>query len=269
MSALVPITPGQIVLKNFSPDEVAAIEAGKGLRIKEYGLKDLFTRVAVIVKDCVQIKGEKMPEGDMGKLAQLLTEELQTSFGTFTVEEVMQATRSWALGKLSQTLTADEKKREGVHVSVENICKAIWLWRDVTKRQALDKLRKEEEKREIELSEEAKEAGRIQFRIDLQAEFDYWHEHKKLKHSGPTSRAWHAYLYVWFFDRSYGLPNEEAYAIKDKADALIKKEWVDSIHRRDYEIKLEEQRKELAREMALPIVFEKLVKFGIKLEDIK
>jgi len=261
MSALVPISHVQIVLKNLNPLEVAAIEAGKGMKIKDYGLENLFSRISNIVKEAVQIRGEKMAELDQGKLTQLLTEELKQSFSTFTVEEIGQAVHAWAAGKIYE---------EGKHVSVHNICKSIWHWRDIIKREAIHKMEKEKEAQEKEQTEEEKQAGREKFRELLTSEFEYWKQNKTLLHSGPQSRAWHAYLYLWFKERGYSLPNDEAMEVKDKADKVIQRDRaVKQEHKAAHLLELEEKRKELAREMALPIVFEKLVKFGIKLEDIK
>lgn len=260
MSGIIPISQSQIVLKNFSPDEVAAIEAANGIKIKGYDLKDLFPRVVIIVQQAVVMRGEKMQADDMGRVAKEFTDELKTTFSTFTVEEVMQAVRAWCSGKLYE---------EGKHVSVLNLCKCIWHWRDSVKREALDKIRKEELKKEEEKSEEYKQEGQELFKEQVLQEFNYWKEHGTIMHSGPSSRAWHAFLYLWFKERGYCLPNDEAMEIKDQADKMIQRDRaVKAEHKRAHLEELEERRKELAREMALPVLFAKFVKHGIKLEDL-
>lgn len=260
MSGLIPISQTQIVLKNLSPDEVAAIEAGKGLHIKAYGHKDLFPRVVEVVRQAVVMRGEKMGEQDMGIIAKEFTDELKTTFSTFTIEEVMQAVRAWCSGKLYE---------EGKHVSVLNLCKCIWHWRDAVKREALHKIEKEKEAKDKEVSEEEKRIGKELFKEQVLQEFSYWQEHGKIMHSGPASRAWHAYLYLWFKERGYSLPNDEAMEIKDQADKMILRDRaVKQEHKRAYLEELEERRKELARELALPVLFAKFVKHGIKLSDL-
>jgi hypothetical protein len=269
MSGLIPISQTQIVLKNLSPDEVAAIEAGKGKRIKDYDRPSLLHRAANVVAQACVLRGQSLKGEDQNIVTNELCNELQTSFCTFTVEEIFEATRAWAIGKLSLSLTEDEKKREGVHVSVHNLCKAIWHWRDVVKRQALEKIEKEKEAKEKEVTEEEKRIGKELFKEQVLQEFNYWKEHGSIMHSGPSSRAWHAFLYLWFKERGYCLPNDEAKEIKDKADTMILRDRaVKAEHKRAHLEEIEERRKELARELALPVLFAKFVKHGIKLEDL-
>lgn len=270
MSGLIPISQTQIVLKNFSPDEVAAIEAGKGIKIKDYNRTDLLHRSANIVAQACVLRGQSpKSQDDQNIITNELCNELQASFSTFTVEEIFEATRAWAVGKLSLNLTEDEKKREGVHVSVHNLCKAIWHWRDLVKRQAIEKLQKEQDAKEKEATEEEIRIGKELFKEQVLQEFNYWKEHGSIMHSGPASRAWHAFLYLWFKERGYCLPNDEAMEIKDQADKMIQRDRaVKAEHKRAHLEELEERRKELAREMALPVLFAKFVKHGIKLEDL-
>lgn len=254
MSALLPISHVQIVLKNLNPLEVAAIEAGKGIKIKDYGLENLFSRISNIVKEAVQIRGEKMAELDQGKLTQLLTEELKQSFSTFTVEEIGQAVHAWAAGKIYE---------EGKHVSVHNICKAIWHWRDSVKREALDKIRKEEEAREKEVSEEKKKELTEVFKKDL---LDTWNEYQTRKELAPDLEYYHAAMYEHLEKIGYTLTTEIKKRIWQESAPPPPKDHIPSVMIHDFKRGQELAQKQRAKAAALKFVFDWLINNGKELE---
>lgn len=261
--AYIPLTARQ----KMSPDEIAAIEASAGMLVKDYPQGNLVVSIQSIVHDCFVIRGQKIKDEVYDETVKQFAIEVLNNFSHFTIEQIREAVRKGANGDY-EDIDASENKNI-VHVTCYSMCRWIFCWNDKVKKEAIAKRNKAVDEEEAQLSEEKKEEGRKQFRQDLIEEFKYWSENKVLKQSGLTSRAWHAYLYLWLKERGYGLPNSEAEQIKERADKMIKQEWVKSDVKKEYLARLEEQRKELAREMALPVVFQKMVKFNIKIEDIE
>ncbi len=130
MSGLVHITKDSLSI--LSPDELAAIEAGANKKIKDYGDQQLLDRIIEIVAQTYILRGQdkKLDPMELRNVSAEFTKELQKCFTTFSVEQILQATRMGALGKLEE---------ESVHISVYNLCKWVNLWNDKIKREAVHK----------------------------------------------------------------------------------------------------------------------------------
>ncbi len=250
-----PVSQNQISLRNLSVDEVAAIEAGSGIKIKDYSHKDLYFRVATIIKDCLIIKGEKkMTEDEQGKITAEFTAELKSSFPTFTVEEIKKACRDWAVGKIYE---------DGLHVSVHNLCKAIWAWRDIVKREALYKLNLEEQKKEREITEAKKIELKEQFKKDLLDTFSEYRENRQLD---ADKEYYHSAMYEYLEKNGYRLNSDlkckiwqESFVNKD-IRAIPKSK----IH--DFLRGIELSQKQRAKAAALKYVFDWLINNNKSLE---
>lgn len=307
MSNIVPIT--QMSLKTLSPDELAAIEAGQNKRIKDYGKEDLFKRVADIVGQLIYLWGEradKWTTNDQGVFAAELTTALTETFGTFTVEEILLASRAWSLGKLNQGLSEDEKRKDGIHISVHNLCKAIWYWREQTRQVAIEKAQKEQDEQEKHISEAEKEYWTQKFKDDIKSE---WEQYKVSKSLNPENEYYHSAMYTHLekLTREDGTfkyrlnvdtktqiynaakldidaririesireqiantPEEETIKRDELTAELIR--WqrlyphVQAKHKGDFEITIETQCKQRARKMSLKYVFDWLINNGKELE---
>jgi hypothetical protein len=144
MSNLIPIS--QTSLKSLSPDELAAIEADNGKKIKDYSEDELGKRLVEIVSQAYILRGHKIEHETLSITVVEFALELMKCFTTFTLETVLQAVRAGSLGKLED---------ESVHVSTHNLCRWVNLYNDKIRREAIHKAKQQE--KEIEVSEEKKQ----------------------------------------------------------------------------------------------------------------
>lgn len=181
---LVPLNT--ISLKSLSPEEAAAIEAGKGIKIKDYGVDDLYNRIFNVLDYAIEIRKERLDkwtQDDKGRFVADFLDSLTKLFSGFTYEEVLEAVKAWAVGQIYQ---------EGVHISVHTFCRAIWEWRDVVKREAIAKKNKEEDMLERVKSEQDKKDWEQIFLNDIRTE---WSEYKKTRNLDPAKEYYHGAMY--------------------------------------------------------------------------
>ncbi len=243
-------------LKSLSGDEIRAIEAGAGMVIKDYWIPSLIQRVEQIVWDAFVIRGHGIKDDKYYDTTAEFSKELQKSFSVFTIEQISEAIRMGALGKLEHH--EDENKIR--HISAHGLCIWVWLWNDKVKKEAVHKRNKAIDAEEKAVDEEKKAEFQKIFLRDIQECYDHWILTGQLL---GESEEYHAVMYE-FFEKELGpLKIETKNAIFSKASKEVDSETpsdetlrLKRFYKNDYE-ELQTKRKKIrSKRYALEYVFQ-------------
>ncbi len=214
-------------LAHLSPDEVAAIEAGANMKICDYGTDKLLSRIIDVVASCYYLRGQtkNLDPADLRTVSQEFTNELQKCFTTFTVEQILQAVRMGALGKLED---------EAVHISVYNLCRWVNLWNDKIKREAIHKNNKILDAQIKEKTEAEKQESINRMRKDIEEAFK---EYKELGIYKGKEESYYALMYEHLEAIHGPLPTPLKNQIWELACTQIKKEEEHRAHQDRFERK--------------------------------
>ena len=90
-------------IKSLTPDEQNAIKASNGKLVKTLEPVELYDSILLIVTESIALKGQgkNITQDDIAFITANFSAELKRCFTTFTVEQVREAARLGALGKLN------------------------------------------------------------------------------------------------------------------------------------------------------------------------
>jgi len=124
----------------LSPTYKIALEASFGKKIKDSTNQELTIPLIKLFGESYEILGQKTPD-NMTSVVKLLRIELSSYFGTYAIEEVINAIKMGVTGKLCELNTITMPV-----VSVANFCKFIHLYNEKIRKNALHEQRAFEEK---------------------------------------------------------------------------------------------------------------------------
>lgn len=247
---LVPIN--SIQLKTLSPDEIAAIEAAKNIKIKTYGEQQLTDRLYMLLDYLISAFRADIMKWTATEKAVFISDLhglLTKTYPNLAYEEILEAVKAWIGGKVNKDAT---------YISVVNLCRAINEWQDLVRKEAIAKKNKEEAALSAQISEEEKDKWRQKFREDLLQTFNTYKESKTL----PDDEPYLASFYDHLFKNGYALNEEYRIRIYNEAKIEIdslRTKYISKLKLSDFLITQENAIKVRAKKKALVFIFDWII----------